>query len=77
MDGRRFADEYVRRKKLAEKGVFEKNAGVDNRSTSGGWSEVAKKGGNAAGAPVSREPESAVMAGAAFRVVSGKKKGKK
>lgn len=76
MDGRRFADEYVRRKRLAEKGVVEKNTSAD-RSTSGGWSEVAKKGGNAASSQPARESESAAMAGAAFRVVSGKKKGKK
>lgn len=56
MDGRRFAEEYIRRRKLAEKGIVESatanggwggfqtaNAGSDSKS-SDGWSEVAKKG---------------------------------
>ena len=71
MDGRRFADEFIRRRKQAEKGVVE--AGVSNgfstagvSSTGGGWSEVAKKG-------PPKEPEAA----SGFRVVPGKKKGKK
>lgn len=74
MDGRRFAEEYVRRKKLADKGVVEKQTAAD-RSASGGWSEVAKKGGNPA---VSREPESSAMSSVGgFKVVPSRKKGKK
>ncbi|OAQ98707.1 hypothetical protein LLEC1_06661 [Akanthomyces lecanii] len=79
MDGRHFAEEYVRRKKLAEKGIFEKQAS-DNRSSSGGWSEVAKKGSssNSSSQPP-REPEgnASAMQGAGFKVVPGRKKGKK
>lgn len=81
MDGRRFAEEYIRRRKLAEKGIVESatanggwggfqtaNAGSDSKS-SDGWSEVAKKG------PPKPEPD--VVGGSGFRVVPSKKKGKK
>lgn len=73
MDGRRFAEEFLRRRKLAEKGVIESaSISVSNgfstagASSTGGWSEVAKKG-------PPKEPEAA----SGFRVVPGKKKGKK
>ncbi|KAM7201693.1 gyf domain containing protein [Rhypophila sp. PSN 637] len=48
MDGRHFAEEFVRRKKLADKGVVEKESSVhDTKSNNnGGWNEVAKKGGS-------------------------------
>ncbi|KAI9773026.1 MAG: hypothetical protein M1835_006210 [Candelina submexicana] len=77
LDGRRFAEEFIRRRKLADKGLvdpsthastgFSPVGNTENR-TSGGWSEVAKKG------PVNgakEEPSSA------FKVVAPKKKGKK
>src|SRR3954447_12534459 len=53
MDGRRFADEFLRRRKLADKGIIESaNTGngnglatsSDSKGSSGGWNEVAKKG---------------------------------
>ncbi|KAG7288380.1 hypothetical protein NEMBOFW57_007912 [Staphylotrichum longicolle] len=76
MDGRHFAEEFVRRMKLAEKGVIEKepvgSGSNDGRNGgNGGWSEVAKKGGSsAAAAPKEDIP--------GFRVVPSKKgKGKK
>lgn len=70
MDGRRFAEEFLRRKKLADKGVVESapSAGFSTAGDSkgsGGWSEVAKKG------PPKEEPT------AGFKVVPNKKKGKK
>jgi len=71
MDGRRFAEEYIRRRKLAEKGITEPaNTGSGTGfSTAGekssGWSEVAKKG----------PPKEESTAG--FKVVPNKKKGKK
>ncbi|KAI1371418.1 hypothetical protein F4677DRAFT_457144 [Hypoxylon crocopeplum] len=48
MDGRHFAEEFIRRKKLADRGVVEKqpakSPSVDTQSsTAGGWNEVAKK----------------------------------
>jgi PERQ amino acid-rich with GYF domain-containing protein len=65
MDGRRFAEEYIRRHKLAEKGIVEP-ANTSPADKSGGeWSEVAKKG------PPKEEPT------AGFKVVPNKKKGKK
>lgn len=76
MDGRRFGDEFIRRKKLAEKGIVESatggatgfsTAGGNNAGVVGGWSEVAKKG------PPKVEEQSV----AGFRVVPGKKKGRK
>ena len=49
MDGRRFAEEFLRRRKLAEKGVIEPSSTGSGASFSAsgekaGWSEVAKKG---------------------------------
>lgn len=81
IDSRHFAEEFLRRKKLAEKGVVEHSAPKSTASPAGaaangasGWSEVAKKvgvgkevGGSA------RESES----NGAFRVVPAKKKGKR
>jgi PERQ amino acid-rich with GYF domain-containing protein len=70
MDGRRFAEEFLRRKKLADKGVIESapGAGFSTASESkgsGGWSEVAKK----------NPPKEEQAAG--FKVVPNKKKGRK
>ncbi|KAI9819335.1 MAG: hypothetical protein M1832_004040 [Thelocarpon impressellum] len=83
MDGRRFAEEFFRRRRLADKGVVEAastgpaGAGAGSSSTSadskggagagGGWNEVAKKG------PPAKEAEG----GSSFKVVAAKKKGRK
>ena len=72
LDGRRFAEEFVRRRKLADKGLIDPNSngssspGIDSKNGNG-WNEVAKKGP----ANPREEPSSA------FKVVSTKKKGKK
>ena len=74
LDGRRFADEFIRRRKLADKGVVEPvsaSAYVDQKN-GGGWSEVAKKGSSS---NVQREPEES--SNAAFKVVAPRKKGKR
>lgn len=72
MDGRHFAEEFIRRKKQADKGVIEKQpptpASATDGKSGGGWSEVAKKGGNS-------QKEESMPAG--FKVVPGRKKGKK
>ncbi|RDA84333.1 hypothetical protein CP532_4947 [Ophiocordyceps camponoti-leonardi (nom. inval.)] len=72
MDGRHFAEEYVRRKKLAEKGIAEKQqVPSDSGKTaagSGGWSEVAKRSGGTQ----AKEND-----GVGFKVVPNRKKGKK
>lgn len=73
MDGRHFAEEFVRRKKLADKGVVDKESSVHETKTNnnGGWNEVAKKGGNN-----NTPKEDNNVAG--FKIVPSKKsKGKK
>jgi PERQ amino acid-rich with GYF domain-containing protein len=70
MDGRRFAEEFLRRRKLAEKGIIEPSSTGSSGSFSpagekAGWSEVAKKG------PPKEDPT------AGFKVVPNKKKGRK
>lgn len=73
IDSRHFAEEFIRRKKLADKGLIEpstplKSASPHNATShqGGGWSEVAKKG------PV-KEPSKDESNGS-FRVVASKKK---
>lgn len=68
LDGRRFADEFIRRRKLAEKGIVDP-VSADTKASSGGWNEVAKKS--------SSQPKPEEDATAAFKVVAGKKKGKR
>ncbi|KAM7186706.1 hypothetical protein V8F20_011278 [Naviculisporaceae sp. PSN 640] len=73
MDGRHFAEEFVRRKKLADKGVVDKESSVHETKTNsnGGWNEVAKKGGN-------HNPPKEDNSVAGFKIVPSKKsKGKK
>lgn len=73
MDGRHFAEEFVRRKRLAEKGVVERQPSTEGKaaSSAGGWSEVAKKSGSAVATP----QEGPAAPG--FKVVPSRKKGKK
>ena len=77
LDGRRFAEEFIRRRKLADRGVVPDSASTPGFSSpmnssesksGGGWSEVAKKGPQAAKEETSSN---------AFKVVAGKKKGGK
>jgi PERQ amino acid-rich with GYF domain-containing protein len=76
LDGRRFAEEFIRRRKLADKGVVEPvSPTLGEQKNGGGWSEVAKKGSTASAASqASREEEAA---NAAFKVVAPRKKGKR
>ena len=81
MNGMHFAEEFIRRKKLADKGIAEKQPGSDGKvASSGGWNEVAKKGGHGSGGGgggnggASGAKEEAAVG---FRVVPGRKKGKK
>lgn len=75
IDGRRFAEEFIRRRKLADRGViadspasnlFSAGNGSESKNGGGGWNEVAKKGGAGVGAVEKEAP--------GFKVVSGKKK---
>jgi len=77
MDSRHFAEEFVRRRALAEKGKIEAGAmgSASSEAKNGsGWSEVARRAGTgsvgAAGVAVKEEPS-------AFKVVAKKGKGKK
>lgn len=77
MDSRHFAEEFVRRRALAEKGKMEAGAmgSTNSEAKNGsGWSEVARRAGTgsagAAGVAVKEEPS-------AFKVVAKKGKGKK
>lgn len=79
IDSRHFAEEFIRRKKLADKGLVDTTAPPKSASPhaanvdkSGGWSEVAKKG-PVKEASTARESES----NGNFRVVASKKKGGK
>ena len=72
LDGRRFAEEFVRRRKLADKGIVDPvytMASANNNSSGGGWNEVAKKG--------SHHNKEEDNANAAFKVVAPRKKGKR
>ncbi|KAK4097880.1 hypothetical protein N658DRAFT_526716 [Parathielavia hyrcaniae] len=93
MDGRHFADEFVRRKRLADKGVVEKepvgSTAPSGSGGNGGWSEVAKKGGSGSGSNGggvngggsggggSVVPKVEESGIPGFKVVPSKKKGKK
>ncbi|KAK2059506.1 GYF domain-containing protein [Colletotrichum caudatum] len=77
MHGLHFAEEFIRRKKLAEKGVVEKQGAV-TESKSGSWNEVAKKGGHKEQSPAGAAVGDASIQGAGFKVVPTRKKaGKK
>ncbi|CAI7677976.1 unnamed protein product [Penicillium manginii] len=75
LDGRRFADEFIRRRKLADKGVVDpvSPSAFAEQKNGGGWNEVAKKGSASSATPSAREEES----NAAFKVVAPRKKGKR
>lgn len=77
MDSRHFAEEFVRRRALAEKGKMEAGAMGNSSSETkngSGWSEVARRAGTgsagAAGTAAKEEPS-------AFKVVAKKGKSKK
>lgn len=73
LDGNHFAEEFIRRKALADKGVVEKQpTDTWSGSSSGGWNEVAKKGGAPGGPPKDDGPQNP-----GFTVVPTRKKGKK
>jgi len=77
IDSRHFADEFVRRRRLADKGVFDGStagksaspANIDTSRNADGWSEVAKKG--------PKEAPKEDVSTSVFKVVAAKKKGSK
>ncbi|KAH6889197.1 hypothetical protein B0T10DRAFT_48402 [Thelonectria olida] len=77
MDGRHFAEEFIRRKQQAARGIIEKQptaAEAKLGGSTGGWSEVAKKSGTSS--TQARESDASILA-AGFKVVPSRKKGKK
>lgn len=77
IDSRHFADEFLRKKKLADKGLVDTSAPVKsgspaNAQVGSGWNEVAKKGPQKEGAVGGKEESNGM-----YKVVSGKKKGGK
>jgi PERQ amino acid-rich with GYF domain-containing protein len=74
LDSRHFAEEFLRRRKLADKGIIDDrntSSPAENKSASSGWSEVAKKGGAS-----TQQQQQPALAGD-FKVVPSKKKGKR
>ncbi|KAK6535680.1 hypothetical protein TWF694_002133 [Orbilia ellipsospora] len=74
IDGRRFAEEFIRRRKLAQQGVIVEVHGDDGKTGGGGgWNEVAKKGRDTPAAGTTAAGDSG-LGNASFKVVQGKKK---
>ena len=77
IDGHHFAEEFVRRKRLADKGIVEKSLVPVPQSAKslpgGGWNEVAKKGGHSKS---EASGSSDLSQNSNFKVVS-RRKGKK
>ena len=74
IDSRHFSEEFIRRRKLADKGIVDSShtsSPLDGKAGSGGWSEVAKKGGASAA-----QHQNSLDSGN-FKVVAAKKKGSK
>lgn len=71
LDGRHFAEEFIRRRKLADKGIVESvsNSALAEKN-GGGWNEVAKKGSGST-------PREEDASSAAFKMVAPRKKGKR
>lgn len=91
LDGRRFAEEFVRRRKLADKGIVPDSGSGTNAAggffstpgeskggsaTGGGWSEVAKKASSSSASGNNGSSGDGTR-GESFMVVKGKRKGKK
>ena len=83
MNGNHFAEEFIRRKRLADKGIVERQAAPvvteAKASSSSGWNEVAKKGGHKEAVPAPSQGGAGEVSipGVGFKVVSGRKKGRK
>jgi PERQ amino acid-rich with GYF domain-containing protein len=77
LDSRHFAEEFLRRRKLAEKGIIDErntSSPADNKSGASGWSEVAKKGG---ATQQQQQQQPSALENSNFKVVAAKKKGKR
>lgn len=77
LDSRHFAEEFLRRRKLADKGIIdERNTAspAENKAASSGWSEVAKKGG---ASTIQQQQAQQPLDSSNFKVVAAKKKTKR
>ena len=92
LDGRRFAEEFIRRRKLADKGIIPDPAANSNsafgggggslakdegKGSGGGWSEVAKKGGQAEKNGGGGGSGGGDKSTENYKMVAGKRKGKR
>jgi PERQ amino acid-rich with GYF domain-containing protein len=78
LDSRHFAEEFLRRRKLADKGIIdERNTAspAENKAAGSGWSEVAKKGG--ASTVQQQQQQQQPLDSSNFKVVAAKKKTKR
>jgi PERQ amino acid-rich with GYF domain-containing protein len=75
IDSRHFAEEFLRRRKLADKGIIDERntASPAENKSGGGWSEVAKKGGPS----TQQQQQQTTLDNGNFKVVAAKKKGSK
>lgn len=70
LDSRHFAEEFLRRRKLADKGIIDTTSTAspsDAKGAGGGWNEVAKKGQNT-------QQHQSTLDSSNFKVVAAKKK---
>jgi PERQ amino acid-rich with GYF domain-containing protein len=77
LDSRHFAEEFLRRRKLADKGIIDErntSSPAENKAAGSGWSEVAKKGGAATAA---QQQQQQPLDSSNFKVVAAKKKAKR
>ncbi|KAH8723650.1 hypothetical protein GQ44DRAFT_740880 [Phaeosphaeriaceae sp. PMI808] len=80
LDSRHFAEEFLRRRKLADKGIIDErntSSPAENKSPSSGWSEVAKKGGASMQQQQQQQQQASTLENSNFKVVAAKKKGKR
>lgn len=76
LDSRHFAEEFLRRRKLADKGIIDNTSTAspsDTKAGGGGWSEVAKKGPSSQQQQQQQQQQTPLDSGN-FKVVAAKKK---
>jgi PERQ amino acid-rich with GYF domain-containing protein len=83
LDSRHFAEEFLRRRKLADKGIIDErntSSPAENKAAGSGWSEVAKKGGattTTAQQQQQQQQQQQPLDSSNFKVVAAKKKAKR
>jgi PERQ amino acid-rich with GYF domain-containing protein len=82
IDSRHFAEEFLRRRRLADKGLIDErntSSPAENKSGGSGWSEVAKKGGASTTQQQQQQQQQQPqpLDSSNFKVVAAKKKAKR